>query len=34
MAGSTNNKRDSAGRRLGIKKWGASEVRVGDIIAK
>ena len=34
MAGSTNNKRDSAGRRLGIKKWGNSEVRPGDIIAK
>jgi len=34
MAGSTSNKKDSAGRRLGIKRWGASEVRKGDIIAK
>ena len=25
MGGSTNNKRDSAGRRLGLKKWGHSE---------
>lgn len=34
MAGSTQNTKDSAGRRLGIKRWGASEVRKGDIIAK
>ena len=33
-AGSTANKSDSAGRRLGIKRWGNSEVRPGDIIAK
>ena len=34
MGGSTQNKRDSAGRRLGIKRWGAAEVRAGEIIAK
>ncbi len=34
MAGSTNNKADSAGRRLGIKKWGDSEVRKGEILLK
>ena len=34
MAGSTSNKRDSAGRRLGIKRWGQAEVRKGEIIAK
>mmetsp|Transcript_8514 Transcript_8514/g.14344 ORF Transcript_8514/g.14344 Transcript_8514/m.14344 type:complete len:136 (-) Transcript_8514:281-688(-) len=34
MAGSTNNKSDSAGRRLGIKKWGDAEVRKGQIIAR
>ena len=34
MAGSTNNTKDSAGRRLGIKRWGNSEVQKGDIIAK
>ena len=35
MGGSTNNKRDSAGRRLGIKKWGhTTEVHEGDILAK
>ena len=35
MGGSTNNKRDSAGRRLGIKKWGHyTEVHEGDILAK
>ena len=34
MAGSTNNKKDSAGRRLGIKKWGRAEVLKGDILAK
>jgi ribosomal protein L27 len=34
MAGSTNNKRDSAGRRLGIKRWGAAEVRRGEMIAR
>merc|ERR1712086_198620 len=34
MGGNTTNKKDSAGRRLGIKKWGNSEVRKGDIIAK
>lgn len=34
MASSTNNKKDSAGRRLGIKRWGASEVRKGEILLK
>lgn len=34
MAGSTNNKKDSAGRRLGIKKWGQSEVLENEIIAR
>lgn len=35
MAGSTKNKRDSAGRRLGIKKWGHhAEVFEGDILLK
>ena len=34
MAGSTNNKRDSAGRRLGLKRWGTAEVRKGEIVAR
>ena len=35
MGGSTNNKRDSAGRRLGLKKWGHSaEIFENDIVAK
>ena len=35
MGGSTNNKKDTAGRRLGIKKWGhTTEVYEGDILAK
>ena len=34
MAGSTNNKSDSAGRRLGIKRWGAAEVRRGEILLR
>ena len=35
MGGSTNNKKDSAGRRLGIKKWGHSEeIFEGDILAR
>ena len=34
MGGSTNNTKDSAGRRLGIKRWGAAEVRKGDILAR
>ena len=34
MGGSTSNTKDSAGRRLGIKRWGAAEVRKGEIIAK
>ena len=35
MGGSTSNKRDSAGRRLGIKKWGHNaEIFEGDIIAR
>ena len=32
--GSSRNGRDSAGRRLGIKKWGAAEVRKGDILLR
>jgi hypothetical protein len=35
MGGSTSNKADSAGRRLGIKKWGhTSEVFENDILAR
>ena len=35
MGGSTSNKKDSAGRRLGIKKWGHNEeIFRGDILAK
>jgi len=35
MGGSTNNKRDSAGRRLGIKKWGHNaEIFPNDIVLK
>ena len=34
MAGSTSNKKDSAGRRLGIKKFGQAEVLENDIIAR
>mmetsp|Transcript_8180 Transcript_8180/g.9872 ORF Transcript_8180/g.9872 Transcript_8180/m.9872 type:complete len:179 (-) Transcript_8180:199-735(-) len=35
MGGSTNNKRDSAGRRLGLKKWGHSdEVYENQIILR
>ena len=35
MGGSTNNKKDSAGRRLGIKKWGhTAEIYRGDILLK
>ena len=34
MAGSTNNKKDSAGRRLGIKRFGEAEVMENEIIAR
>ncbi len=35
MGGNTNNKADSDGRRLGIKKWGHNaEIFPGDIIAR
>lgn len=35
MGGSTNNKKDSAGRRLGIKKWGhTAEIFKNDILLK
>ena len=35
MGGSTNNKADSAGRRLGIKKWGHSaEIYENQILAR
>ena len=35
MGGSTNNKADSAGRRLGVKKWGhTAEIYKGDILLK
>ena len=35
MGGSTNNKKDSAGRRLGLKKWGhTEEIFEGDILAR
>ena len=32
--GSTQNNRDSAGRRLGIKKYGGEVVRAGNIILR
>ena len=32
--GSTNNNRDSAGRRLGVKKFGGEKVRAGNIILR
>ncbi|MEA2019468.1 MAG: 50S ribosomal protein L27 [Campylobacterota bacterium] len=32
--GSTNNNRDSAGRRLGVKKFGGEEVIAGNIIIR
>lgn len=32
--GSTSNGRDSAGKRLGIKKFGGQSVRVGNIIVR
>lgn len=32
--GSTQNNRDSAGRRLGIKKYGSEFVRAGNIIVR
>lgn len=32
--GSTNNNRDSAGRRLGVKKFGGEEVIAGNIILR
>ena len=32
--GSTQNNRDSAGRRLGIKKFGGEAVRAGNIIVR
>ena len=34
QASSTKNKKDSAGKRLGIKKFGGEEVMPGDIIAR
>ena len=35
MGGNTNNKKDSAGRRLGIKKWGHNtEVYEHDILMR
>ena len=35
MGGSTSNTKDSAGRRLGIKKWGhTTEIMENDIIAR
>ena len=35
MGGSTSNKTDSAGRRLGLKKWGhTTEIFEGDILAR
>ena len=34
MGGSTSNKKDSAGRRLGIKRWGKAEVLENEIIAR
>ena len=32
--GSSNNGRDSAGRRLGVKKYGGEVVRAGNIIVR
>ena len=32
--GSTNNNRDSAGRRLGVKKFGGEQVIAGNIILR
>ena len=32
--GSTQNNRDSAGRRLGVKKFGGEQVRAGNIIIR
>lgn len=32
--GSTQNNRDSAGRRLGVKKYGGQTVRAGNIIIR
>ena len=32
--GSTNNGRDSAGRRLGVKKYGGEDVLAGNIIIR
>ncbi len=32
--GSTQNNRDSAGRRLGVKKYGGESVRAGNIIVR
>ncbi|MEA3383225.1 MAG: 50S ribosomal protein L27 [Campylobacterota bacterium] len=32
--GSTNNNRDSAGRRLGVKKFGGEQVVAGNIIIR
>ena len=32
--GSTQNNRDSAGRRLGVKKFGSQFVRAGNIIVR
>ena len=35
MGGSTSNKKDSAGRRLGLKKWGhTTEIFENDILAR
>ena len=34
MAGSTSNSKDSAGRRLGIKKWGRAEVLENEILLR
>ena len=34
MAGSTSNKKDSAGRRLGIKKFAAAETLDNEILAR
>ncbi|MEA2111867.1 MAG: 50S ribosomal protein L27 [Campylobacterota bacterium] len=32
--GSTQNNRDSAGRRLGVKKYGGENVRAGNIVIR
>ena len=35
MGGNTSNKADSAGRRLGLKKWGHNdEIFAGDILIR